>query len=62
VIVINKGHRDFVYSSRAKALRLRYICRLFVKELVLENFPGSQADQLLERMVELSLYTEENLR
>ncbi|MFO0915516.1 MAG: ATP-binding protein [Pirellulales bacterium] len=62
VIVINKGHRDFVYSSRAKALQLRYICRLFVKELVLENFPGSQADQLLERMVELCLYTEENLR
>jgi len=29
---------------------------------VQKNFPGSSPDQLLERMVELSLYTEENLR
>lgn len=62
VIVINNGHRDFVYASRNKALKLRYICRLFAKELVFHNFPGYAADQLLERMIELSLYTEENLR
>jgi len=30
--------------------------------LVFHNFPGYSADQLLERMIELSLYTEENLR
>ena len=62
VIVVNNGHRDFVYSSRSRALKLRYICRLFVKELVYQNFPGCPAEQLLERMIELSLYTEENLR
>ncbi|MDH3718928.1 MAG: hypothetical protein OES79_12485, partial [Planctomycetota bacterium] len=62
VIVINKGHRDFVYCSRSKALKLRYICRLFAKELVYHNFPGYSGDQLLERMVELSLYAEEHLR
>jgi len=62
VVIINNGHRDFVYASRSKALKLRYICRLFAKELVLKNFPGIPQDQLLERMIELSLYTEEHLR
>lgn len=62
VIVINNGHRDFVHASRTKALKLRYISRLYAKELVLHNFPGLPADQLLERLIELSLYTEENLK
>ena len=62
VIVINNGHRDFVYASRSSAMKLRYIARLFVKELVLRNFPGQPAGELLERMVELSLYTEEHLK
>lgn len=61
VIVINNGHRDFVYASRNKALKLRYLVRLYAKELVLRNFVGLPADQLLERMVELSLRTEEHL-
>lgn len=62
VVVINNGHRDFVYSSKSKVLKLRYICRLFAKELVLKNFVGISPDQLLERMVELTLYTETNLK
>jgi len=62
VIVINNGHRDFVYASKSRSLKIRYICRLFAKEMVQKNFPGSSPDQLLERMIELSLYTEENLR
>jgi len=62
LIIVNSGHRDFVYSSKTNALKLRYICRLYAKELVLKNFPGMQPDQLLERMLEISLYTEENLR
>ncbi len=62
VIVINNGHRDFVYASRNRSLKLRYICRLFAKEMVYRNFPGHSPDQLLERMIELSLYTEENLK
>lgn len=62
LIVINNGHRDFVYASKTKALKLRYIARLFAKELVYKNFPGLPADKLLERMIELSLYTEENLK
>jgi hypothetical protein len=62
LILINNAHRDFVYASRNRALKLRYICRLYVKELVHANFPGVTADRLLERMVELSLYTEEHLK
>lgn len=62
LIVINNGHRDFVFASRNKALKLRYICRLFAKELVLKNFAGYPADQLLERMLELTLHTEEHLK
>jgi hypothetical protein len=61
LIVVNNGHRDFVYASRSKALKLRYLVRLYAKELVMHNFVGLPADQLLERMVELSLRTEEHL-
>jgi len=62
VIVINNGHRDFVYAGKQKSRKLRYICRLFCKELIRQNFPGLQTDELLERMIELSLYTEEHLK
>ena len=61
LIVVNSGHRDFVYASRSRTLKLRYLVRLYSKELVLRNFMGLPADQMLERMVELSLRTEENL-
>jgi len=62
VVVINNGHRDFVFASRNKLLKLRYICRLFSKELVTKNFAGLPPGELLERLIELSLYTEENLK
>ena len=62
VIIINNGHRDFVYAGKKKSRKLRYICRLFCKELVLHNFPGMQVGELLERMIELTLYTEEHLK
>jgi hypothetical protein len=62
VIVINNGHRDFVYAGKQKNRKLRYICRLFCKELVRHNFPGLPTNELLERMIELSLYTEEHLK
>lgn len=61
VIVINNGHRDFVFASKNKALKIRYIARLFAKELVCKNFKGTPPDELLERMIELTLYMEENL-
>lgn len=62
VIIVNNGHRDFVYASKNRLRKLRYICRLFSKELVFRNFPGLPSEQLLERMIELSLYTEDNLK
>ncbi|MDQ2916022.1 MAG: hypothetical protein M3R40_02490 [Pseudomonadota bacterium] len=41
-------------------LKLRYICRLFAKELVLKNFIGIPKEQLLERLLELTLYRGES--
>jgi hypothetical protein len=58
----SNGHRDFVFASRNKALKLRYVARLFSKELVLKNFVGAAPDEFLERLIELTLYTEENLK
>jgi Histidine kinase-, DNA gyrase B-, and HSP90-like ATPase len=62
VILVNNGHRDFVFATKNRALQLRYLVRLYVKELVLKNFAGASAEQLLERTVELSLYAEEKLK
>jgi hypothetical protein len=62
IIIINSGHADFIYSGKQPARRLRYIGRLFAKELVLFNFPEASKPELLERMIELNLYMEENLR
>jgi len=62
VIVVNSGHRDYVFASRAKALKLRYLVRLYAKEMVRRNFPGLRGEELLDRLIELSLYTEEHLR
>ena len=62
LIVVNNGHRDFVFATRSRALQLRYLVRLYVKELVLKNFAGLAAEQVAERMVELSLYVEEKLK
>ena len=60
-----KAIAEFVENSidaKARLRKLRYICRLFIKELVCQNFPGLPPVELLERMVELSLYTEEHLK
>jgi hypothetical protein len=62
LIVVNNGHRDFVFATRNRALQLRYLVRLYVKELVLKNFAGLPSEQLAERMIELSLYVEEKLK
>ncbi len=61
LIIINNGHADFIYASKQKSRKLKYIAKLFAKELVLANFPEASREQLLERMIELQLYTEENL-
>ena len=58
---MNNGHRD-LFATKNRALQLGYLVRLYVKELVLKNFAGVSAEQLLERMIELSLYAEEKLK
>jgi hypothetical protein len=62
IVVVNNGHRDYVYAAQKHARKLKYICRLFSKELVLANFPGFDSRELLERVIELSLYAEEHLK
>jgi hypothetical protein len=62
LVVVNNGHRDYLYAAQKRARKLKYICRLFCRELVLANFPGFDSRELLERVIELSLYVEENLR
>lgn len=62
LIVVNSGHRDFVFATRSRTLQLRYLVRLYVKELVLRNFSVMPPEQLLERMIELSLYVEDKLK
>jgi len=62
LIIINKAHADFIYASRHNTAKLKYITKLYTKELVLANFPEATKEELLERMVELLLYTEENLK
>ena len=61
IIEINKGHADFIFAARINKRKLRYIARLFVKEIILFNFPELSKEELLERMTELLLYMEENL-
>ena len=62
LIVVNNGHGDFRYAEQKRPRQLRYMLRLYAKELGLSNFAGYDPDQMLERMIELSLYTEEHLR
>ena len=62
LILVNNAHRDFVYASKTRALKLRYIGRLYAKELVQKNFPAASAEDKLERMIELTLYMEDHLR
>jgi hypothetical protein len=49
-----------VRVGRTMALPLRCDAQR-MKELVLRNFSGVPVDQLLERMIELPLYTEDKL-
>ena len=62
LIIVNSGHRDFVFATRSRALQLRYLVRLYVKELVLKNFVGAPPEPVAERMIELSQSVEETLK
>jgi len=62
LIVINNALHDFMFAARHGGTKLRYIVRLFAKERGLANFPEASKEDILERMVELTLYAEENLK
>ncbi len=60
-IVINSAHRDFAASRGTLAMHRRYIGKLYAKEVVLINFPHESAAAVMERLIELTLRTEESL-
>jgi len=60
-IVINSAHRDFLASRASAARHRRYIGKLYAKEVVLSNFPHESPAEALERLVELTLRTEDAL-
>ena len=62
LIIINNGHADFMFASKNNTRKIKYILRLFVKELIIANFPEANRHELLERMIELTMYTEEHLK
>lgn len=61
IITINNGHPDFIYASKLRMRQVKYISKLFAKEMILFNFPGIKPEEALERMSELLLYIEEHL-
>jgi hypothetical protein len=60
-IVINSAHRDFVTSKSTPAKHRRYVGKLYAKEVVLINFPHEPPADVLERLIELTMRTEDAL-
>jgi hypothetical protein len=60
-IIINSAHRDFIASRASAAKHRRYVGKLYAKEVVLINFPHESPAAVLERLVELTLRTEDVL-
>ena len=60
-MIINSAHRDFAASRTPLAKHRRYIGKLYAKEVVLINFPHEPPGAVMERLIELTLRTEENL-
>lgn len=62
VIEINSGHRDYEKAKSGGArTQVRYLAKLYAKELILLNFGNAQPSQLLESMVELTSVLEGKL-
>jgi hypothetical protein len=60
-IVINSAHRDFLASRSSPAKHRRYIGKLYAKEVVLSNFPHESPADVMERLIEITLRTEDTL-
>jgi hypothetical protein len=62
VVEYNTGHRDYERAKQpGQKGVIRYLAKLYAKELVLLNFPGVTPAMLLEYMVEVSSRVEANL-
>jgi hypothetical protein len=61
LITINSGHRDYIFSTRSQAAKIRYLVRLFTKELILKNFQGLSAREGMDRLIEVSQLAEQGL-
>jgi hypothetical protein len=60
-IIINSAHRDFLFSRTTVAKHRRYVGKLYAKELVLINFPHEAPAEVMERLIEITLRTEDSL-
>jgi hypothetical protein len=60
-IVINSAHRDFLASRSSLGRHRRYIGKLYGKEVVLTNFPHESPAEVMERLIEVTLRTEDAL-
>ena len=60
-IIINSAHRDFLSSRTTAAKHRRFIGKLYAKEVVLINFPHESPSEVLERLIQLTLRTEDVL-
>jgi hypothetical protein len=60
-IVINSAHRDFLASRSSASRHRRYIGKLYAKEVVLTNFPHESPAAVMERLIEVTLRTEDAL-
>ena len=59
--MINSAHRDFLASRTAAARHRRSIGKLYAKEVVLTNFPHESPAEVMERLIEVTLRTEDAL-
>jgi len=60
-IVINSAHRDFQASRGTTSKHRRYIGKLYAKEVVLINFPHESPGEVMERLIEVLVRTEDAL-
>ena len=60
-IVINSAHRDFLACKQTAAKHRRYIGKLYAKEVVLINFAHETPRDVMDRLIEVLVRTEDAL-
>ena len=62
IIHINSGHRDYIYAAKNKKTLTRYLSKLYCKELILQTSSQKSPEDILEQMVQLETYMDQNLK